>query len=65
MKEIQTGSKGVNPVSVNEALKIIPVSRESFYRKIKQGQLPSYRFGRKVLVDVQECLAVMRQGGEK
>ena len=52
------------PVSVPEALKAIPVSREAFYRKIKNGELPSYRFGKKILVDVDEVLAVMRVNGD-
>ncbi len=45
---------------VKEALKIIPVSREAFYRKLHSGELPCYRFGRKILVDVEECLRAMR-----
>jgi len=53
-------STGVRPVTVSEALKVIPVSREFFYRAIKSGKLPSYRLGRRVLVDVNECLAAMR-----
>jgi len=47
---------------IKEALKIIPVSREAFYRKLKSGELPSYRLGRKILVDVGEIKSVMRQG---
>lgn len=50
------------PVDVREALKTIKVSREAFYKKLKSGELPSYRFGKKYLVDVDEILTVMRQG---
>ena len=53
-------SKPIQPIPVREALKRIPVSREFFYRAIKAGKLPSYRLGRRVLVDVDECLATMR-----
>jgi len=38
------------------------ISREGFYRKLKSGELPSYKFGSKILVNPQEILAAMRQG---
>ena len=47
-------------LSVPDALKIIPVSREALYRKLKTKELPSYRFGGKVLIDLHEVLAAMR-----
>ena len=50
----------VQLISVKEALRRIPVSREGFYKKLKTGELPSWRFGRKVLVDVNRCLEAMR-----
>lgn len=56
-------SKSIQPIPVAEALKRIPVSREFFYRALKAGKLPSYRLGRRVLVDVDECLAIMRVTG--
>lgn len=46
--------------SVSDALKVLPVSREALYRRIKSGDIPSYRFGRKVLLNVGECLEAMR-----
>jgi excisionase family DNA binding protein len=49
-----------DPVSVKEALKCIPVSREAFYRKLKKGEIPCWKFGNKILVDVRECLEAMR-----
>ncbi len=49
---------------VKEALKLIPVSREAFYRKLQSGELPSYRLGRRILVDIEECKAAMRQNKE-
>ncbi len=49
---------------VKDALKVIPVSREAFYRKLKSGELPSYRLGRRILVDIEECKAAMRQNKE-
>lgn len=57
---MENGSKAVQLISVPEALKRIPVSREFFYRAIKSGKVPSYRLGGRVLVDVEECLAAMR-----
>ena len=53
-----------NLQTVKDALKHIPVSREAFYRKLQSGELPSYRLGRRILVDVAECKAAMRQGQE-
>ena len=57
---MESDLKPIQPIPVSEALKRIPVSREFFYRAIKSGKLPSYRLGRRVLVDVNECLAAMR-----
>jgi len=46
--------------SVKEALRILPVSREAFYKKLKNGQLPHYKFGRKILVNMEEVMSVLR-----
>ena len=48
--------------SVKDALKILPVSREAFYKKLKRGELPHYKFGRKIVVNVDEILEAMRAG---
>ena len=48
-------------MTIRNALQVLPVSREALYRKLQSGELPSYRFGRKVLVDIQECLQTMRR----
>ena len=61
--ESTTERKQPKPVSVRTALKVIPVSKEAFYRKLKNGQLPSYKFGAKILVDIDEILAAMRVNG--
>ncbi|GJL65108.1 MAG: hypothetical protein NPIRA05_00790 [Nitrospirales bacterium] len=60
-------ANSVNPklVPVTEALKVVPVSRPAFYAKLKKGELPSYHFGRKILVDVDEVLTAMRQENTK
>jgi len=50
-----------NLQTVKEALEVIPVSREAFYKKLKSGELPSYRLGRRILVDIEECREAMRQ----
>ncbi len=46
--------------SVKEALRILPVSREAFYKKLKTGELPHFKFGRKILVNIEEVLEAMR-----
>ncbi len=53
-----------NLQTVKNALKLIPVSREAFYRKLQSGELPSYRLGRRILVDIEECKAAMRVNKE-
>ena len=53
-----------NLQTVKEALEVIPVSREAFYKKLQSGELPSYRLGRRILVDIEECKAAMRQNKE-
>lgn len=57
---IEKAPSNQNYVSVKEALGILPVSREALYKKLKSGELPCFKFGRKILVDVDEVLAVMR-----
>jgi excisionase family DNA binding protein len=46
--------------SVKDALQILPVSREAFYKKLKNGELPHFKFGRKILVNIDEVLEAMR-----
>ena len=46
--------------SVKEALGILPVSREAFYKKLKSGELPHSKFGRKILVNIEEVMEAMR-----
>lgn len=48
-------------LTVNQALKVLPFSREWFYRKLKNRSLPSYREGRKIMVCLPEILEAMRQ----
>jgi len=50
-----------NLQTVKEALEVINVSREAFYKKLQSGELPSYRLGRRILVDIEECKEAMRQ----
>ncbi|MCA9469948.1 MAG: excisionase family DNA-binding protein [Nitrospira sp.] len=50
-------------IPVSEALKMLSVSREAFYRRIKSGDIPSYKFGRKVLLNIDEVLEAMRAKG--
>jgi excisionase family DNA binding protein len=47
-------------LSVKRAAAILNVSAHCLYRKIKSGEIPGYKFGRKVLVDLQEIKDAMR-----
>ena len=57
---METSPSNRSYTSVKEALKILDVSREAFYKKLKNGELPHYKFGRKILVDIDEILDVLR-----
>ncbi len=45
---------------VREAAKRLNVTPHTLYRRIGKGELPSFRMGRKILVDLEEMLEVMR-----
>lgn len=45
---------------VKRAAEILNVSKHALYRKIKCGEIPAYRFGRKVLLDIQEVKQAIR-----
>ena len=55
------------PIPVPEFLDMVNqngkkrISREKVYRMLKNGELPSYRLGRKILGDPDEIFAAMRQ----
>jgi excisionase family DNA binding protein len=46
--------------SVKEGAAELNVSTFALYRRIKNGDIPAYRFGRKVLIDLQEVKEAMR-----
>jgi excisionase family DNA binding protein len=46
---------------VKAAAKVLSISAYSFYEKLRLGELPYYRFWRKVLVDVDEVREAMRR----
>lgn len=46
--------------SVKEGAAELNVSTFALYRQIKSGKIPAYRFGRKVLIDLQEVKESMR-----
>ena len=50
--------------TIKEAAQLLNVSESGLYRKIQTDEIPAYRFGRKVLVDVREVLAVMRRDAQ-
>jgi excisionase family DNA binding protein len=47
-------------MSVREAAKCLNVSPHALYRRIEKKELPSFRMGRKILVDLGEMLSAMR-----
>ncbi len=48
-------------LSVQEFLDLVPINRERFYIHVRKGTIPSYRFGRKILLNYEECLEAMRR----
>ena len=48
-------------IPAEPAAKILNVSYFALLRKIKAGELPSFSFGRKVLVDLEEVREAMRR----
>lgn len=59
--------KGNNMWQINSALRSVKegavelnVSTFALYRRIKSGDIPAYRFGRKVLIDLQEVKEAIR-----
>jgi len=47
-------------LSVKRASPILNVSTHCLYRKIREGAIPAFRCGRKVLIDLQEVKEAMR-----
>lgn len=45
---------------VKTASEIMNVSSHGLYKKIREGKIPAYRFGRKVLIDMEEVKRAMR-----
>ena len=50
--------------TIHEAAQLLNVSESALYRKIQTEEIPAYRFGRKVLLDLREVLAVMRRDAQ-
>lgn len=50
--------------TIREAAHFLNVSESALYRKIQANEIPSYRLGRKVLVDLREVLAAMRRDAQ-
>ncbi|HLZ32652.1 MAG TPA: helix-turn-helix domain-containing protein [Nitrospira sp.] len=47
-------------VPVKDAATVLNVSPFALYRKLRAGEIPGYRFGRKVLLDLREVRDAMR-----
>ena len=52
------GSKPL--ATVKESAKVFNVSIWALYRKLQHKELPSYRFGKKILIDLDEIRDSMR-----
>lgn len=50
--------------TIREAAALLNVSESALYRKIQGDEIPAYRFGRKVLVDLRQVLAAMRRDAQ-
>ena len=50
--------------TIREAAHLLNVSESALYRKIQTDEIPAFRFGRKVLVDLGEVLAVLRRDAQ-
>ena len=50
--------------TVREAAALLNVSISALYKKVQADEIPAYRFGRKVLVDLREVLAAMRRDAQ-
>ena len=49
-------------ITVDEAAELLGVSRSTAYSLVRQGQLPSLRLGRRIVVPVRRLLAVLDGG---
>ncbi len=47
-------------VTVKQAAALLSVSPYALYRKLQNGKLPCFKFGRKVLIDIAEIKTAMR-----
>lgn len=49
-------------ISVEEAAELLGVSRSTAYSLVRQGELPSLRLGRRIVVPVRRLLALLDSG---
>ena len=59
-QELQKGTQDKRIRSLKEGAEFLGVSYRGLWDQVARGELPSFRFGRKILVDVDELLAAMR-----
>ena len=52
-------------LTVKEICELLPVCKSLVYRLVRDGQLPSTRFGGKILVPEDELAALLERGQEK
>jgi excisionase family DNA binding protein len=52
-------------VTVDEAARLLGVSRGSAYEAVRAGTIPSIRVGRRILIPRQALLALVENGGQR
>jgi putative molybdopterin biosynthesis protein len=49
-------------MTVAEAAEYLRIGRHTLYRLVESGRIPSYRIGRKILLDLQDLDDILRNG---
>jgi excisionase family DNA binding protein len=59
MQDIQDGSSYAHVITVEEAAKLLRISRGSAYEAVRTGEIPTVRFGRRILVPRARLLQML------
>ena len=52
-------------VTVPEAAKMLGISRNFCYQLVREGKLPSIRFGKRILISIAALEKMLEEGGVK
>ena len=59
-KELERNAEKIySPVS--DFVRVVHVSKKAVYDAIRKNELPHLKFGKKILVNIPECIEVLRQ----